>query len=991
LDHPGIVKVLEAGEHEGNAWFAMELVEGEPLSRQIKEREFTWQEAVTIVRDVADALAVAHAKGVLHRDIKPSNILMDADGKPHLTDFGLAKDTRTESKYTRTGEMLGTPAYMSPEQARGDLAQLTPATDTWALGCVLYELLGGRPAFSGDSAAAVIGAILTGRFEHLPGIEPRAWDLIAAALQANPAHRPANGAAWRDDADRVLRGACAVHRARRRGRPWIPAVLAVAGVAGVLVPWALLPGPPPLPPAPTAAQRADAALDRLWAARTDPATRERVAARLPEASDPDLWRLRLGLLCWMAGDGQAARAAWADVSASSPHQVRALFYTGVQIGFECHDLRQPPDPAEPWLRRVVDSDHALAPVARIVLEQLGGRHRQWKTILPGDTTWIADLLRANSAVFGDAGDRREAIRLFDRVIDNGMEFGFVLSRRGVLSAGRGDAAGARADYDRAIARAPGLPQAYLNRGNSLVDADWQAALRDFDRAIELFAGYPLAHYARARVLSLNGRYAEALESADRAVELDPADGDAWNMRGLAKEGLGDLAGAAADWRTALDRTAHVDPALNLGVMLVREGRHAEGLRLTEEALRRSPDYPEARYWQAKALVGLRRGAEAEAVFSQLIERGVRVAECLNHRSTVRGRRGDRSGAVDDLRAAAAEAQGLERQRPVAAASIYRRLAEVELQLRRYGEALRWIDRARAAHPGQIGDLLTRGLIHANAGDADAAMADWSAAIDARPDVAEGWGNRGKLRMRAGDAAGALADLDRAIALNTENPTWFAYRGRARWRHQQYAAAMKDLDEAVRLDSEYAYARFIRADFAMALRQYAKALEDSERYIAAEPKDPEGYIVRGGALRALGRPREAEPDWDRAIALGTDDGRAYYYRSKRWRREGNSAAALADLDRALEIAPEKHRVREERADLRLRSGRTADALADLRYLLARFPKNPRLLGMAAAMLEHAGDVPGAIEHYRRALAAAPKDWDQRSLLTKQLARLEQSGK
>ena len=114
-----------------------------------------------------------------------ARILTDAAGTPHLTDFGLAKDTRTESKYTRTGETLGTPAYMSPEQARGDLAQLTPATDTWALGCVLYEMLGGRPAFSGDSAAAVIGAILTGRFEHLPGIEPRAWELIAAALQAS--------------------------------------------------------------------------------------------------------------------------------------------------------------------------------------------------------------------------------------------------------------------------------------------------------------------------------------------------------------------------------------------------------------------------------------------------------------------------------------------------------------------------------------------------------------------------------------------------------------------------------------------------------------------------------------------------------------------------------------------------------------------------------------------------------------------------------------
>ncbi|MHC5021301.1 MAG: serine/threonine-protein kinase, partial [Planctomycetota bacterium] len=269
LDHPCIVKVLEAGEHAGNAWFAMELVEGEPLSRQIKEREFTWQQAVTIVRDVADALAIAHDKGVLHRDIKPSNILMDAEGKPHLTDFGLAKDTRTESKYTRTGQTLGTPAYMSPEQARGDLAELTPASDVWSVGCVLYELLANRPAFEGDTPAAVIGHVMGGRPRPLQvfaqQVPAPVRELVEACLSKAPRHRPASAGALRADLDRVAAGRRPHHRAPRRRAPWLIAITAtlLAAAAGGAVLW------PRDAPSPTIDPEAERLAARGWAARID--------------------------------------------------------------------------------------------------------------------------------------------------------------------------------------------------------------------------------------------------------------------------------------------------------------------------------------------------------------------------------------------------------------------------------------------------------------------------------------------------------------------------------------------------------------------------------------------------------------------------------------------------------------------------------------------------------------------------------------------------
>jgi serine/threonine-protein kinase len=236
LDHPGIVRCLEWGEADGVAWFAMELIEGEPLSKQIRDQEFTWQEAVTLTRDVADALAVAHEAGVLHRDIKPSNILIDADGRPHLADFGLAKELHTASKLTRTGATLGTPAYMSPEQARGEIRTLTPASDVRSLGAVLYELLAGQPAFTGDTPAAVIGHVIQGTPTPLPGLPPAVRDLIAASLANSPADRPRDAAALRNACERVLAGRRPGVRARRR-RVALAAVAAAAVVAALAGGW----------------------------------------------------------------------------------------------------------------------------------------------------------------------------------------------------------------------------------------------------------------------------------------------------------------------------------------------------------------------------------------------------------------------------------------------------------------------------------------------------------------------------------------------------------------------------------------------------------------------------------------------------------------------------------------------------------------------------------------------------------------------------------
>ncbi|MBC8869578.1 MAG: protein kinase [Planctomycetes bacterium] len=160
LDHPGIVPVHEVGELDGRPYFSMKYIRGPTLSQLLADGPLPPRETAGILDAVSRAIHFAHQNGVLHRDLKPSNILIDEDGQPHLTDFGLAKRITDAVSITKSGAVLGTPAYMAPEQAAGARGEVSPVSDVYSLGAILYHMLTGRPPFQAASPVDTVLMVL---------------------------------------------------------------------------------------------------------------------------------------------------------------------------------------------------------------------------------------------------------------------------------------------------------------------------------------------------------------------------------------------------------------------------------------------------------------------------------------------------------------------------------------------------------------------------------------------------------------------------------------------------------------------------------------------------------------------------------------------------------------------------------------------------------------------------------------------------------------
>jgi serine/threonine-protein kinase len=567
LRHANIVSVHEAGEvadpglSEPVRFIAMDYIEGPTLADQLPSFAGKTPAAVAVVETIARAIHFAHEKGIVHRDIKPANVLMDENGQPMVTDFGLARDVTSADGMTRSGVALGTPHYMAPEQVRGDVKHIDARTDVYALGVLLYEMASGRPPFAGGTIAEIYFRILN---ETPPASGmPRELAVIAGkAMEKEPDRRYPTAAAFADDLKRYLVGepisarppsvAYLLKRSMVRHR-WVlaavGAILVAASVGVAAIASSRAAGrkeeqrrkvEPLLEKAREAVEQAERRFLLPGTTVGEIASAFDEAAALAEQAaslDPDSAEALtlLGRVLWRRGGYERAHDVLTRAIAASPKLARPYFYR-IRNTLARHAAK-PALPAEalPQLRADVDAlkrlEHSAGEAVFVEIAISFVEDRD-EVVVKAWRERAADLRRAP--------DAHELL---------------VYVGQSLLATGDGE--GAAAVLAEAARAAPGSYLAHYRLGEALT------ALRRFPEAdaaytaaIQLRPDLWLFRNNRGSARAEAVRLDEAIDDFSHAIRMS---GDeavlAYGNRGRAKLLKGDFAGAEADYR----RVMQLDP------------------------------------------------------------------------------------------------------------------------------------------------------------------------------------------------------------------------------------------------------------------------------------------------------------------------------------------------------------------------------------------------------------------------------------------------
>ncbi len=1009
LSHPGIVAVYDVGEEEGRLYLAMEYVDGESLDRRVAAGPVPSAEAAAIVRRIAIAVQAAHDAGVLHRDLKPANILQDREGALKVSDFGLAKiEDPVQLGTTRTGAIMGTPPYLSPEHVEQGMRAVDAQSDVYQLGVVLYELLTGQRPYEGDSSTEILLRIA--RQDPPPprtrvaGIDAAVETICLKAMAREKSFRYRTARDLAEDCRRFAEGEAILARpepGHARAWRWVRRrkALAAAVAAAVVI--------------------ASAAGGFAWRARV---LEEEVLRALRDSARSSVdavlmvrrvgGKLRLARETFVPPLEDAARRAIARAPRlAEPHYrvgrvYRALLRFDAALEEQSRALAK--DPGHPgalyeravllahfYGRRVAELRDAR--LARIGKARVTG---QWFAALDGSPAG-PDLPPDDELAAEDA----EALRLRDAI--------------------RADLARLEAGWN-AVGTSSVAPA-----GAEAISPGWLTALR----------GFALAY-------GTDADQARAAEFLREATDADPLLEEAWEARARLDIGRGAFPEAVVLLSRALEHDAGYVPFL----LLRAETRRSLGLRRQAEGAAPEEEWNNAETDLAAAVAVDPEFADAWSARARLrFSWGV----WLDSRTGAAGEK--YALAIEDFgRAIALDSGSAERWHGRASVHMIRGLYQDRMgadPVASYRAAVEDFDRVLALAPGLVEAWLDRAETRNNwgvwltrqrrdPGDLfTAAIADLGEAIRMAPDSPQGWLRRGNVRMNrgvgledGGDPAPswdeAADDFEQAArrAPEAAEPLWrlgnlLSYRAGFASRHggdpgPWFERALAALERAVRVDpreplswqtkanleSNWAGYQESRGGDGLSWLQEAEA--DCGRAIDLRPEDASMWITRGdlrcriasvqarragnasdawqAALEDYGRATELLPALDTAWLArgGLHHQMAIQSESRGEDPREHFQAARADLDRAVAASPSTGGARLRRAQMGIDQARSLHrrgenpnpllelARADLDAELAERPGHPEVLRTRGVLHMNRGDWAAAVADLEAAEKSHP---------------------
>jgi tetratricopeptide (TPR) repeat protein/tRNA A-37 threonylcarbamoyl transferase component Bud32 len=964
LQHPNIVQIYEVGESDGLPFIALEFVNGDSLSKKIAGKPQPPRDAAENVQLLALGMAAAHSRGVIHRDLKPANVLLTTDGVPKITDFGLAKRLEDDSSQTKSGTLLGTPSYMSPEQARGDTHEVGPLSDLYALGAILYELLTGRPPFVG---ATMLETVFQVRNQepvppsNLNSKIPRDLETICLkCLQKEPHKRYANCDALAEDLHRFLVGepirARPVGRVERlwrwcRRNPRVAALSAAVGalllaVIAILAVMGVRYGRE----REAVAESRKVAGERLEQARDAVAVGDASRAQdLLHLSDPLL--VSHPGLADMRSSLETLKSQ-IDVYVEFKKQLDNARFA---CWFGSKQQRQQGRESCRRLLALYDEIEQRTGQGAAGLPPLNAEQEQLFKEDVFEAFLVAALVEQELAAGGDEEAKKQAARQGIDWLNRAEQ---VLPGTRALHVNRaefwgklGDSAADKADLDIAKSIPPTSAVDHFWHGYADHRRGDKARAEKNEKAAQDSYRQEIAEYAaflQMRPDQFWGYFNWAVCHTQLGVAHDLHDDLVrftncirlrrdlpwpYNNRGTIHLNLKEYDLAIEDFNAALARNEqYPEPYANRGLAYVAQGKEDAALEDFARALALNPDYTQV--YSERIAIFMKRKQYAEA-------------------------------AEDYTRLIALSADK---------APLYAKRADVYRQMKRTEDAIKDYDQLVALNPKNLQARVARAELCLSSGDYLKAREDFTKIVEAAPKAVPIWRARGIVNwqnLKEFDAA--LKDFEQFAQLDPNNGEPHRCIGVILLGRRDYAAALEALNKARALKPGYPEATWDVAQILLWQGKFDDALKELDPVAAKLPAGPpETLNVRGDVYRAMGKLDEAAADYRRMIELKPTEPDAYISLAGVYEKQGKKDLARQCYDDLVKAAPDAMWPYLRRAEFRRNRGDHEGALADCATAAGKEP-NSALPALVRASIEAArGQTETALADAERALSRAPKN-------------------